>query len=119
MTKTYAAIQKQIESLSREAEKLKQKEVAGVISRIKEAIATYGITASDLGLTASKPKARAAAKTPGKKTAAKKKGKSKKARVVRFRDDAGNTWIGRGPRPKWLTDALAAGKKVEDFAVRP
>lgn len=27
------------------------------------------------------------------------------------------TWTGRGRRPKWLEDALAKGKKLEDFAI--
>jgi len=26
------------------------------------------------------------------------------------------TWSGRGKRPQWLTDALAEGKSLEDFA---
>jgi len=37
---------------------------------------------------------------------------------VRYRDSAGNTWTGRGKRPGWLTQALAAGKSVEDFLIR-
>jgi DNA-binding protein H-NS len=37
--------------------------------------------------------------------------------VAKFRDGAGNTWVGRGPRPQWLRDALAGGKKLEDYAV--
>lgn len=36
---------------------------------------------------------------------------------VRYRDQAGNTWAGRGRRPKWLVAALADGKRLEDFAV--
>ena len=39
MTKTYAQVMKQIDSLAREAEKLKRKEIDGVVARIKEAIA--------------------------------------------------------------------------------
>ena len=35
--------------------------------------------------------------------------------MVRFRDQDGNTWVGRGPRPRWLRDALAGGKSAEDF----
>ena len=50
MTKTYVQIQKQIESLQREADKLKRKEVDDVISKIKEAIAVYELTAADLGI---------------------------------------------------------------------
>lgn len=41
MTKTYAQVMKQIESLAKDAERLKRKEVDGVIARIKEAIAAY------------------------------------------------------------------------------
>lgn len=117
MTKTYSQIQKQIEQLSREAEKLKQKEVEGVVSRIREAIDTYGISAEDLGYGASSPK-RAL-----RRNAAAKKGGTRKARAkpqasqAKYRDEAGNTWGGRGPRPQWLRDALAGGKELKDFAV--
>jgi DNA-binding protein H-NS len=34
------------------------------------------------------------------------------------KDDAGNAWSGRGPKPKWLKAALDAGKSLEDFAAR-
>jgi DNA-binding protein H-NS len=50
MTKTYVQIQKQIETLQREADKLKRKEVDDVIAKIKEAIRVYGLTADDLSL---------------------------------------------------------------------
>lgn len=120
MTKTYAQVLKQIDALSKEAERLKRKEIDGVIARIKEAIDAYGLTASDLGLGAR------IGRPPGSKSNGKKKAaKGAKAVVratpkavkVRFRDDAGNTWIGRGPRPQWIQDALTAGKKLGDFAV--
>jgi DNA-binding protein H-NS len=111
MTKTYEQLTKQIETLSREAEKIKRKEREGVIARMKDAIVIYDITASDLGLTG--PGRKAGAKAIGKGKA----GKSKSARAVRFRDEAGNVWVGRGPRPQWLRTALAAGKQLEDFAV--
>ncbi len=31
--------------------------------------------------------------------------------------DPTQTWAGRGLKPRWLTAALASGKKLEDFAV--
>lgn len=34
---------------------------------------------------------------------------------VKYKDDAGNTWTGFGPKPRWLTDALAAGKALDDL----
>lgn len=29
------------------------------------------------------------------------------------------TWTGRGRKPNWLTEAIAKGKKLEDFEVKP
>ncbi|HET6568322.1 MAG TPA: H-NS histone family protein [Rhodothermales bacterium] len=45
----------------------------------------------------------------------KRKGKA----PIKYRDpnNPENTWAGRGRKPKWLEEALARGKKVEDFAV--
>jgi DNA-binding protein H-NS len=107
MAKTYADIQKEIESLQKSAETLRQKEVAGVIDRIKTAIATYQLTAHDLGLTA-----RGAAAAPKRPTA--RRGR-KAARGAVYGDGSGNTWSGRGRRPGWLNAALAAGKTLEDL----
>jgi DNA-binding protein H-NS len=38
---------------------------------------------------------------------------------ARYRDpnDAGNTWAGRGRKPKWLVDALARGRSLDEFAI--
>lgn len=35
----------------------------------------------------------------------------------RFRGPEGETWSGRGLRPKWLTALLADGHKLEEFAL--
>lgn len=113
MTKTYAQIQQQIESLKEQAEKLKRKEVEGVIARIKEAIAAYGLTAADLGLAGTT----AARRGPAGKRGAKTARRGRPSGVVKFRNEAGQVWGGRGPRPQWLREALAGGKSLEDFAV--
>jgi DNA-binding protein H-NS len=100
-----------IESLKREAEAIRQKEKAEVIERIQEAIRFYGLTASDLGLgnkpsginvglRARKPQAGAVSRQP---------------RGVQFADGKGNTWSGRGPRPRWFKDALATGTSLESL----
>ena len=110
MAKTYADIQKEITALQKAAETLRQKEIAGVIERIKVAIATYQLSASDLGL---------GGKAAGSPKAAKgRKGKSaaKPASVAMYKDpDSAKTWSGRGRRPDWFTKALAAGKKAEEL----
>lgn len=32
-------------------------------------------------------------------------------------NEPSETWSGRGKRPRWLTQALLAGQKIEDFAI--
>lgn len=104
MAKSYADIAKQIETLQKQAEELKRKELAEVIAGIKEAIAVYGLTAADLGLVVKRgPKAGAAKKAGRKKVTAK------------YSDGTGNVWSGRGPRPIWLREALKTGKTLDDF----
>ena len=50
--------------------------------------------------------------------AARRAKKVKRASTIRYRDDAGHAWSGRGPRPGWLKAALDAGKSLEDFAAK-
>lgn len=114
MAQTYEQLQKRIESLQKEAETLRKKEVAGVISRIKDAISAYGLTAADLGFSSTRAPKAAPAKKPGRKAAAPRAaGKV----AVKYRDADGNTWTGRGLQPRWLKAAIAAGKKLDDFKV--
>jgi DNA-binding protein H-NS len=114
MTKTYSQLMKQIDSLQREAQEMKRKEMDGVVSRIKEAIRAYGLTAADLGLATPRgPRAAAAPKRRRGRPAA-----NKANGAAKYRDEAGNAWVGRGKRPTWLRDALAAGKQLSDFLVK-
>jgi len=117
MTKSYSQLMKQIDNLQREAEEIRRKEIAGVVDRIKDAISVYGLSASDLGLGATARAAKPAGKAgkTRKVRAGRKPGKA--ATAAKFKDEAGNTWGGRGPRPAWLRNALAAGKQLSDFAV--
>jgi len=108
MTQTYAQIQKKIADLQKSADALRQKEVTGVVARIKTAIEHYGLTAQQLGFGGSMPKARASTG----------KGVGKTNRAAKYSDGNGNSWSGMGKRPFWLRDALAAGKSLEDFRTR-
>jgi DNA-binding protein H-NS len=116
-TQSYAQLMKQIQTLNQEAEKIKRKEVDGVVARIKEAIQAYGLTAADLGLTAPRgPRAKSTNAAP-KPSRRRTRAGSKYVPQVKYRDANGNTWVGRGPRPQWLRDAMANGKELRDFAV--
>ena len=36
----------------------------------------------------------------------------------KYRSPSGETWAGRGARPRWLVAAIKRGKKVEDFLIK-
>lgn len=116
---TSSELIKQSEALRQQAEAMKAKEKPQVVASIKEAIAHYGLTASDLGLVGAASKKGSATKSAVRaaKKAATKKPAGKKRLSQQYRDAAGNTWSGFGPRPKWLKDALAAGATEESLRV--
>ena len=35
----------------------------------------------------------------------------------KYRNRSGETWAGRGAKPKWMVEALKKGKKMEDFLI--
>ncbi|WP_246294617.1 H-NS family nucleoid-associated regulatory protein [Piscinibacter koreensis] len=105
MPKTYAQITKQIEALRAEAEQLRKREVSEVIEKINAAIDAYGITAEDLFGPRRQRASGAASKGSG----------ARAGRQPKYSDGAGNVWGGMGPRPRWLRDAIAGGKSLEDF----
>jgi DNA-binding protein H-NS len=123
MAKTLAQIEKQIAALKREAEAIRAKEMLGVIERIRDAVGHYGLTVEHIfGVRAAEvapPRATSAAdqQVAGKRTGVTKSASTGKRLPVKYRDDRGNTWSGRGRRPHWLSAAIQDGMSLEDFAV--
>src|SRR5215471_6900158 len=35
----------------------------------------------------------------------------------KYRGPSGETWAGRGAKPRWLVDAIKGGKKIEHFLI--
>ncbi len=103
MAQTYAQIQNQIAKLQADAEKARREELGAVIAKVRQDIEIYGITSQDLFGGSG----RKSGKTKGKASA--------KSDQAKYADGTGNVWVGRGPRPQWLRDALTAGKKLEEF----
>jgi DNA-binding protein H-NS len=90
-----ATLEKRIAEAQRSAK-------ADAIAKVKALMAEYGLTAADLA-----GKAPVAAKAEGAKKVAPK-----------YRDPAsGQSWTGRGLKPKWLQAALTSGKSLDDFAI--
>jgi DNA-binding protein H-NS len=36
----------------------------------------------------------------------------------KYRSPSGETWAGRGARPRWLVEAMKKGKKMEHFLIK-
>jgi DNA-binding protein H-NS len=111
MSQTYHQLTKHIAELQAQAESVKRTEVAGVISKAKEAILVYGLTQQDLF------DAKRGRPAKGLKTAKRPKGKKLKSTEPKYADGKGGVWVGRGKRPQWLSDSLKAGSKLDDFLV--
>jgi DNA-binding protein H-NS len=102
--KTYQSVREQIAKLEQQAEALRRQELKTVIAQVREVIAQYGLTASDLGLAGGRVAARA--------------GKARRVRagvgVAKYRDPkTGQTWTGRGRPPAWI----AAAKDRDAFLI--
>ena len=87
-----AALEKQIADTQRA-------ERSDAVAQVRNLMAQYGLSVADIG---------------GKLKAARTTGKV----AAKYRDKAtGQSWSGRGLQPNWLKAALAAGRKLTDFAV--
>jgi DNA-binding protein H-NS len=100
-----SALQKQAAELEKLIQDARRAERAGVIAQIKALLAEHGLTAEDLG------------QNPG--AARPKKGANAgKSVAPKYKDVAtGQTWSGRGLKPKWVAAAIANGKTLDDLKI--
>lgn len=96
-------IQLQIAELQKKAQEIAQANRIPVLEDVKNKIKLYGFTPEELGFQVeAKPNAMAE--------------KKKKVVAVKYRL-GNNTWTGRGKKPKWVEEYLAAGKALDDILV--
>lgn len=99
---TYKELVKQIAELQKEADALRDAEVESVKKEILELMKAYNLTPEDF--------------LQGKKSM--KVVKIKTPLPPQFRDPvSGQEWVGRGPQPQWMKEALAQGKSKQDFLI--
>jgi DNA-binding protein H-NS len=89
----------QRDDLQRQIDALEAERRASLIAQAHAALKALGVTAADL------LPARVGRKAP----------RSRAPAPVRYRDDKGNTWTGRGQQPVWLRARLASGATLGDF----
>ena len=114
MAKSVEVIQKRIAKLQMQIAAIKAKEAVGVIAKIRAAVAHYGLTVEHIFGSKVSKSSPAASKTGAVRRSSNKRVKA----PIKYRDDAGNEWSGRGSQPRWLRTAVDGGKKADDFAVK-
>lgn len=94
---------KQRKELDDQIKQVQQAERSEAIRTIRELVVKYDLDlVKDLG-------------NVRKSTSSSAKGSTV---AIKYRNnETGDTWTGRGLQPKWVQAAVAAGKKLEDFAV--
>lgn len=92
-------LQKLIAEAESALEKRQREQRAEVVAQMRKLAASVGI---DFEIVAGESKKRSARTTAAK---------------YRNPADPSQTWTGRGPKPKWFKEALAAGKTPEQMAI--
>lgn len=91
---TYLELQEEIHKLKQDAEEARLMEFKQAVENINNLMTEHGLSIDDLQARSAKKKSRF------------------RQSDVQFRDEAGNTWSGRGRMPAWIK-----GKNKENFRV--
>lgn len=98
----------EIDALNREADDCRKRERTGVIARIQEAIAAYGLTSDELNKPVKLPTG--AVKQTKKRPPAYKHGA--------YYSNGSRVWRGHAMMPSWLIDHMAqTGKGINELEV--
>ena len=89
-------------ALDEQIRELQISEKSEMIARIRTLMTEANLTMADIF---------------GKERAPKGAGGHVNKVAAKYRDQNGNSWSGRGLKPKWLNAAIADGAKQEDFAI--
>ena len=90
-------------ALDRQIAEARSSDRAAAIAQIRSLMSENGLTTADL-----------VAAVPPRGTA---NGSRAKVAPKYKHPETGVTWTGRGLKPRWLTEQLAAGKQISNFAI--
>ena len=77
---------------------------APAVRRVKALMKKLGVSLADLAHPSAEKRVKGV-KKPAQKV------------DVKYRDENGNTWTGRGKTPRWMVDAEKAGNKREKYLI--
>ena len=97
--KTIAELRQLSESIEEEIQRRQEQARTDFYTHAKEVAEELGMSLDDI------------LKPPPKKRAK----KLPSSTVPQYQNEDGQTWSGTGRKPKWLTEAIAEGKTLDDF----
>ena len=98
-------LNRQQQALEQEIANARQAQRQSAIDQVRKIMSDNRLTLADLGQT--KAPREKAGKLAGRKVAPK------------YLDPStGRTWSGRGIKPAWMAEAIAAGKTADDFLIK-
>jgi DNA-binding protein H-NS len=106
-TKSLSAIRAQIRALEKRAKKIESKADERITALVK-LISRHSLSLADWKQAVSLSKG-------GKRGASRG---TRKPVPIKYADEKGNTWTGRGRPPLWLAAAEKAGRKRDSFLVK-
>ena len=102
MNHDIAALEAQHAQLTADLAAAKTSAKAGAIAKVKSLMTEHGLVSADVS---------------GNLMAVKRVGKPTGKVAPKYRNTAGDTWSGRGMKPKWMTAALANGHSIDEFKI--
>lgn len=124
-------LNRKIAKLQKQADAIRNRERKSVIDQIRNAIHDYELTPEELfsphggaaGRRGRRPGSSPQRQAPGEGSAP-RRGRpvgsgSRKPVPIRYQDQDGNTWTGRGKQPNWLKAHLENGHSIDEFLVNP
>jgi DNA-binding protein H-NS len=95
-------------SLEKQIAEFQKEQRADAIARVKTLMSEYGLSLAEIGSKSA----------PAPVAQAKKQKLAGRKVAPKYRNPAtGDTWSGRGLKPKWLAAAVADGRSLSDFAL--
>ena len=101
--------------IQQEFETKYQHERAVALSKIQEWVTYFEIRSDEVVFPAGPVKSGRG--RPKADSSAAGSGEGSGTVAIKYRDEHGNTWSGRGLMPKWLREQIEKGAKKEDFIV--
>lgn len=88
---------------------------APAIKKVKALMKKFGLTLEDL--RDEKSSSRRGRPPKNQELTATKNKKSRSKVAIKYRDDKGNTWTGRGKTPRWIVEAEKVGKNRDSLKI--